>query len=126
MTVIRWVLGRIILLVDFLYRPKGVKRDAQEQAALDAETAKLSLYQFAACPFCVKVRWSMKRQSLNIETRDAKRNAQFADELVAGGGALKVPCLRIEEDNGSVTWMYESSDILAYLDQRFDLVAEPS
>jgi len=126
MTVIRWVLGRIILLVDFLYRPAGVKRDAQEQAALDAETAKLSLYQFAACPFCVKVRWSMKRQSLNIETRDAKRNAQFADELVAGGGALKVPCLRIEEGNGSVTWMYESSDILAYLDQRFDLVAEPS
>ena len=126
MTVIRWVLGRIILLVDFLYRPKGIKRDVQEQAALDAETAKLSLYQFAACPFCVKVRWSMKRQSLNIETRDAKRNAQFAEELVAGGGALKVPCLRIEEDNGSVTWMYESSDILAYLDQRFDLVAEPS
>jgi len=126
MIVIRWVLGRIILLVDFLYRPAGVKRDAQEQAALDAETAKLSLYQFAACPFCVKVRWSMKRQSLNIETRDAKRNAQFADELVAGGGALKVPCLRIEEGNGSVTWMYESSDILAYLDQRFDLVAEPS
>ncbi|OUR90079.1 glutaredoxin [Gammaproteobacteria bacterium 42_54_T18] len=126
MTVIRWVLGRIILLVDFLYRPKGIKRDVQEQAALDAETAKLSLYQYAACPFCVKVRWSMKRQSLNIETRDAKRNAQFADELVAGGGALKVPCLRIEEDNGSVTWMYESSDILTYLDQRFDLVAEPS
>ena len=126
MTVIRWVLGRIILLVDFLYRPAGVKRDVQEQAALDVETAKLSLYQFAACPFCVKVRWSMKRQSLNVETRDAKRNAQFADELVAGGGALKVPCLRIEEDNGSVTWMYESSDILSYLDQRFDLVAEPS
>ena len=126
MTVIRWVLGRIILLVDFLYRPAGVKRDVQEQAALDAETAKLSLYQFAACPFCVKVRWSMRRQSINIETRDAKRNAQFADELVAGGGALKVPCLRIEEDNGSVTWMYESSDILAYLDQRFELVAEPS
>ncbi len=126
MIVIRWVLGRIILLVDFLYRPAGVKRDAQEQAALDAETAKLSLYQFAACPFCVKVRWSMKRQSLNIEARDAKRNAQFADELVAGGGALKVPCLRIEEDSGAVTWMYESSDILSYLDQRFDLVAEPS
>lgn len=126
MAIVRWVLGRIILLVDFLYRPKGVKRDPQEQAEMDKQTAKLALYQYAACPFCVKVRWSMKRQSLNIETRDAKRNAHFADELVAGGGALKVPCLRIEEDSGAITWMYESSDIIAYLDQRFDLVAEPS
>ena len=125
MAIIRWVLGRIILLVDFLYRPAGVKRSAQEQAELDQQTSSLALYQYAACPFCVKVRWEMKRQSLNVETRDAKRNSQFAEELVAGGGALKVPCLRIEEDNGEVTWMYESSDILAYLDQRFMLVAEP-
>jgi len=126
MTIIRWVLGRIILLVDFLYRPLGVKRSKQEQAELNKQVAKLSLYQFAACPFCVKVRWAMKRQSLNIETRDAKRNAQFADELVAGGGALKVPCLRIEEEDGSVNWMYESSEIIAYLGQQFDFVAEPA
>jgi len=112
-------------LVDFLYRPASVKRSTQEQAELDQQTSSLALYQYAACPFCVKVRWEMKRQSLNVETRDAKRNSQFAEELVAGGGALKVPCLRIEEDNGEVTWMYESSDILAYLDQRFMLVAEP-
>lgn len=122
MAVIRWVLGRIILLVDFLFRPKGVKRDAQAQNDLDRETAKLALYQYAACPFCVKVRWAMKRNSLNVETRDAKRIPQFTKELVEGGGNLKVPCLRIEDDNGSVTWMYESSDIIDYLEQRFQLV----
>ena len=126
MAFIRWFLGRIILMVDFLFHPRGVNRDAQLQNQLDTETAKLSLYQYAACPFCVKVRWAIQRNSLNIETKDAKRNAQHADELVAGGGKLKVPCLRIEEKDGSLTWMYESSDILAYLDQRFDLVAEPS
>jgi len=121
MALIRWVLGRIILLVDFLFSPKGVKRDAQLQSEFDRETAKLSLYQYAACPFCVKVRWAMQRNSLKVETKDAKRNPQFAKELVEGGGSLKVPCLRIEENDG-VTWMYESSDIIDYLEQRFELV----
>jgi glutaredoxin len=122
MAVIRWVLGRIILLVDFLFSPKGVKRDAQVQSEYDRETAKLALYQYAACPFCVKVRWAMQRNSLKVTTKDAKRNPQYAKELVEGGGSLKVPCLRIEESDGAVTWMYESSDIIDYLEQRFELV----
>jgi len=122
MTLIRWILGRIILLVDFLFSPKGVKRDVQLQSDFDRETAKLSLYQYAACPFCVKVRWAMKRNALKVETKDAKRNPQFAKELVDGGGSLKVPCLRIEESDGAVTWMYESSDIIDYLEQRFELI----
>jgi len=122
MALIRWVLGRIILLVDFLFSPKGVKREAKIQSEYDRETAKLSLYQFAACPFCVKVRWAMQRNALKIETKDAKRNPQYAKELVEGGGSLKVPCLRIEENDGTVTWMYESSDIIDYLEQRFELI----
>jgi glutaredoxin len=122
MALIRWVLGRIILLVDFLFSPKGVKREAQIQNEYDKETAKFSRYQYAACPFCVKVRWAMQRNSLNVATKDAKRNPQFAKELVEGGGNLKVPCLRIEENDGAVTWMYESSDIIDYLEQRFELV----
>jgi glutathione S-transferase len=80
----------------------------------------LTLYQYAACPFCVKVRRAMKRSALNIETRDAKRNQRFKEELLQGGGQLKVPCLRIEDNNGDVRWMYESSDIISYLDQRFN------
>jgi len=118
MAVVRWILGRIILLVDVLYRPKRLKRDQQAQAELDRKMAGLALYQYAACPFCVKVRWAMRRYSLNIDLRDAKRHPQFAEELVAGGGKLKVPCLRIEGDGDrDVTWMYESSDIIAYLEQ---------
>ncbi|MDF3852182.1 hypothetical protein [Achromobacter denitrificans] len=33
-----------------------------------------------------------------------------------------MPCLRIEEAGGT-RWMYESSDIIAYLEQRFANVA---
>lgn len=121
MVVVRWVLARIILLVDFLFRPRGVKRAPELQADLDRQTAGYALYQYAACPFCVKVRWAMQRNSLNIETRDAKRNPRFAEELVAGGGQLKVPCLRVENDDGSAEWLYESSEIIAFLDERFPL-----
>jgi glutaredoxin len=116
MAIIRWVLGRIILLLDFLTRPRGIKRPPEQQAVLDQQTARLSLYQYAACPFCVKVRRAMRRRSLRIETRDAKRQADYRRELQEQGGQLKVPCLRIESDNGDVQWMYESSDIVRYLD----------
>ena len=122
MQVIRWILGRIILLINFLTPPRGVKRQAEHQAQVDTETKSLALYHYAACPFCVKVRRALKRNSLNIETRDAKRSEQFKQELEAGGGVLKVPCLRIEE-NGETKWMYESSDIITYLESRF---AEPA
>ena len=120
MVVVRAILGALILLLNWVFTPKSIKREANEQAAIDSETSKLALYQYAACPFCVKVRRAMKRNGLNIETRDAKRNEQFKEELVQGGGQLKVPCLRIEDDNGDVTWMYESGDIISYLEGRFN------
>ncbi|MBY4675103.1 glutaredoxin family protein [Marinobacterium arenosum] len=118
MAVIRWILGRIILLLNFIFSPRSPKRPAEEQAKLDQATANLALYQFEACPFCVKVRRAMKRHGLNIETRDAKKDARARDELMQGGGRVKVPCLRIEEE-GEVKWMYESGDIVRYLENRF-------
>lgn len=119
MVVVRWVLARIILLVDFLFHPRGVKRDTNEQADIDRQTSRFTLYQYAACPFCVKVRWAMQRNSLNIEKRDAKRNADYAEELVAGGGRLKVPCLKVEQEDGSSQWVYESDAIIDLLHNTF-------
>ncbi|SHH97624.1 glutaredoxin family protein [Ferrimonas marina] len=115
MVVIRWILGRLILLFDFLFAPKRAKRAPEAQAKLDAAMSDYRLYQYAACPFCVKVRRSLRRHNLNIELRDAKQEPHRS-ELEQGGGRLMVPCLRIEKA-GEVTWMYESSDIIAYLEQ---------
>ena len=119
MFIVRAILGALILFFNWVFTPKSIKREATEQAEVDAQTKKLALYQYAACPFCVKVRRAMKRNALTIETRDAKRSEQAKEELINGGGQLKVPCLRIEEDNGEVRWMYESGDIINYLEQRF-------
>ncbi|GAA5314803.1 MAG: glutathione S-transferase N-terminal domain-containing protein [Candidatus Pelagadaptatus aseana] len=125
MKIIRAILGSLILFFDWLFTPKGIRRDTAAQQAIDAETAKLTLYGYKSCPFCVKVKREIKRLSLDIEFRDAKRDPASREELTNGGGQLKVPCLRIETDSGentqenTVQWMYESSDINAYLQQRF-------
>ena len=119
MAIIRWILGSLILTFNWLFTPRGVKRNPEAQAAIDEQTDSLTLYQYKACPFCVKVRRAMKRQSLDIETRDVKRCETAKEQLLAGGGDLKVPCLRIEDDRGGMNWMYESSDIIDYLESRF-------
>jgi glutaredoxin len=100
-----------------LFTPKGIKRDAEVQEKVDGLTSRLSLYQYKACPFCVKVRRAMKRNSLNIQTYDAKRSETSRNELIEGGGKLKVPCLRIEGKEGDVCWIYESSAIITYLEE---------
>ena len=82
---------------------------------MDASTCKLVLYQFLMCPFCVTVRRAIKQLSLNIETRDAMRDSASRQQLLQGGGQLQVPCLRIIDEQGNVTWMYESRAIVSYL-----------
>jgi glutaredoxin len=121
MTLVRWILGRVILGLDALTSPKSVVREEAAQRAVDEITASMSLYQFKTCPFCVKVRREIKRHGLNIELRDAKDNPDTKAELVREGGRHKVPCLRTENTDGSVDWLYESSDIVEHLSTKFDL-----
>lgn len=115
-------LGQMIVLGDALTRPRPQRRSPQGQAAVNTEAASLSLYQFHACPFCVKTRRAIHRLNVPIALHDAKGDPQARERLQSGGGKVKVPCLRIEETGGT-RWMYESSDIIAYLEQRFANVA---
>lgn len=119
MKFVRWFLGRLILAVNYLTPPTPIVRDPQAQAAVDALTANMSIYQFAACPFCVKVRRQLRRQGLNIELRDAQNDPAYAEELIREGGKRQVPCLRIENGPGDVKWLYESKAISAFLQAEF-------
>jgi glutaredoxin len=121
MELVRWILARLVLSADAMTTPKGLMRSAKAQRAVDAATEKLALYQFEACPFCVKVRRAMARQSLNIELRDARNDMAIKQELVTQGGRHKVPCLRVESPDSDDQWLYESNDIIAYLQANFSV-----
>ena len=122
MKVVRWILGQVILLLDALTSPKPVVREVSAQKVIDDVTASMAMYQFKTCPFCVKVRRELKRQSLNIELRDAKNDLDIKSELVREGGRHKVPCLRTDNAEGTVLWLYESNDIIEHLKKQFKLV----
>ena len=117
--VVRAIVGPILLFLDFITSPKGIERPASEQREIDSRTASLVLYQFRTCPFCIKVRRVIKRLSLNIELRDAQHNQTHRDALQLGGGDIKVPCLRISNAAGEDVWLYESDEIIAYLNKHF-------
>ena len=114
-------LGQLIIFIDFITRPRKQQRSGEAQAQVDNAAKDLTLYQFHACPFCVKTRRSLRRLNVPVALKDAKNNEQDRQTLLNEGGKIKVPCLRIEED-GKTTWMYESKAIIAYLDKRFSAV----
>ena len=114
---VREGLGRLIILNDFIFSPKKKQRTESDQEKINEEVKSIKLYQFYACPFCIKTRRTIKRLNLPIETRNAQ-SGQYRAELLAGGGEVKVPCLKIESNEG-VQWMYESADIIQYLEKRF-------
>lgn len=118
MKAIRIGLGNLIVAGDYISRPPRMKRSAEAQAAVNEAAKHLALYQFKACPFCVKVRRTLHKLNVPVALHDAKNNEQDRQTLLEQGGRIKVPCLRIEAD-GQTTWLYESKAIVSYLQERF-------
>ena len=111
-------LGQLIIFIDFITRPSKMKRSAEAQVEVVKEAEKLALYQFNACPFCVKTRRTMHKLNLPIKLKDAKNNDQDRQFLLEQGGKIQVPCLRIQSE-GKDEWLYESKAINTYLTNRF-------
>lgn len=116
---VRAVLGPILLASEKLFPAKPLPAASLKQEELEKAQDSLALYQFKACPFCIKVRQQSKRVGLNLETRNVLKNPAWHDELQQQGGKRKVPCLRIVKDDGKIEWLYESKAINNYLIDRF-------
>lgn len=116
---LRIILGPILLLWEFISRPRGITRQPAAQEQVDSQCRDLILYQYRTCPFCMKVRHEIRRLSLMIETLDAQPAGPIRDELVRSGGQAKVPCLKITDQAGNSQWLYESGAIIEYLRGRF-------
>lgn len=116
---VRAIVGPFLLLWERITAPKGKVRTQAEQQRVDEATRHLAIYQFRTCPFCIRTRQALRRLSLDIELRDAQHNPQYRQELLEGGGEIKVPCMRISAEDGQITWMYESDRIIEWLDRQF-------
>ena len=78
-------------------------------------TESYQLFHSPTCGFCHRVRRHLDQLGIEIPLRDTLRDPGARAELIQGGGRATVPCLRIERD-GEVRWMYESLDIMKYLE----------
>jgi glutaredoxin len=116
---LRIVLGPFMLIWERLSQPKGVRRATVAQVLAEQQCQSLTLYQFSTCPFCIKVRQEMRALSLPIARRDVQHNLVNREELVQGGGAYKVPCLKVSAPDGQTRWIYDSGAIISYLRGRF-------
>lgn len=95
-----------------------IRRSSDEQRAVDQAAEHLVLYHFSSCPYCLRVRRAVHRLKIPIAMRDIHVDEAAQRALMAGGGRQTVPCLYIGDD-AQGTWLYESTDIIRYLKQRF-------
>jgi hypothetical protein len=82
-------LGQLIIFIDFISRP--AKRSATPLRPGRAAAKGLTLYQFHACPFCVKTRRTLHRLNVPVALRDAKNNPGPPD-----------PAGKVRQDQGAV------------------------
>ena len=78
---------------------------------------KLALYHYDGCPYCMLVRGAVERLGTDLELRNVLEDGGHLRELVEATGRRTVPCLRIEEGDGSARWMHESRDIIHFCER---------
>ena len=76
----------------------------------------LELYDFEGCPFCRKVREVLCELDLDYLEHPVARGSPRRAELVKRGGKMQAPYL---VDPNTRTEMYESDDIIAYLNATY-------
>jgi glutathione S-transferase len=83
------------------------------------------LYHSELCGFCHRVRRYMAGAGWDFPLRDTLRDPDARRALIQGGGRATVPCLKITRENGEAEWMYESLDIIDYLESRQQAASGP-
>ncbi len=119
---VREGLGRTIAFVDHITRPTPMQRTPEAQQQVEQALDGLALYQYFACPFCIKTRRALHRLNLPVELRDAQHDPVHRGTLEREGGRIQVPCLRIDSAEGT-QWLFESDEIIRYLEGRFGATA---
>lgn len=77
---------------------------------------KHALYFNNYCYFCHKVLAVLRNREHQIELRNIAE-ASYHTELIEGGGKGQVPCLMVQSAGQGQHWMYESNEIINYINQ---------
>ncbi|MEM6996011.1 MAG: glutathione S-transferase N-terminal domain-containing protein [Myxococcota bacterium] len=85
----------------------------------------LTLYQYASCPYCQRVRRALRDLELSVELRDTLADPDARAAVVEHTARGTVPVLHVAGEDGG-TWMPESADIVRYLYDRFGDGRRPS
>lgn len=96
-------------------RPRGiyVRQGLEKRSGPDQ---LVELYNFEASPFCRKVREVLCELNLDSLVHNVGKRSDRRSDLVKRGGKMQVPYL-VDPNTG--TQMYESDDIVRYLDQEY-------
>ena len=60
----------------------------------------------------------VQQKDAPVLMRNTVMDYQTYNELIREGGRPTVPCLKIAREDGSTKWMYESKNIIKYLEER--------
>ncbi len=110
------------MIFKYFHSPVGkIVKVVEESLRISGEgTAKKVLpghvlFHFYVSPYAMRVRKAIYDLRLEIPMRDTLNDDAALEQLIREGGKDQVPCLRIETKEG-VRWMYESRDIVRYLE----------
>lgn len=81
----------------------------------------LELYEYADCRFCERVRQTLNRLNIEYTSRIVGSEEDDANrvKLLELGGKKQVPFLVDSSDPNNWVMMYESGDIVKYLEEKF-------
>ncbi|MBI3602203.1 MAG: glutathione S-transferase N-terminal domain-containing protein [Candidatus Omnitrophica bacterium] len=75
---------------------------------------QLTLYHFAGCPYCQRVKDYLSQEGIRIPMKDIRQNPLDQEELIKIGGKGQVPCLVIDRRA-----LYESMDIIEWFKKNY-------
>lgn len=79
----------------------------------------LAVYISRFCGYCYRVLSAVQRLDAEVEVRDVTLHPELRQDIIAATGRRTVPVLKIEHGDGREEWMFESREIVRYLEQHF-------
>jgi len=90
-----------------------------DNSSVSARATDLVLFYFPLCPFCKVVLRKLESLNLQVELRNIHEQEVWLQQLLTGGGKKTVPCLLIEQHSDNPRWLYESMDIVGFLNTNY-------